>query len=54
MGSFDTAQDERKKAKYESPKARLARVRREAKAEAFLNRQLPLGGDGFASFLRFG
>ena len=42
------------KATYESPKARLARVGKEAKAEAFLNRQRPLGGAAFASFLRFG
>ena len=53
MSSFDRAQDERKnkKPKYESPKARLARL----KAEAVIRgRMVPLARETFADFLRTG
>ena len=44
-----------KKAKYESPKARLARVKAEAKQEALVNRQrVPLDDASFGGFLRHG
>lgn len=54
-GPLGRAQLKAKTGKAETPAKRLARVKAEARAEAFINRQsVPMDGRSFSGFLRTG